>query len=532
MKFFVTQLFIFLSTTLFATTYTTVSDGNWNDNATWDANGKPGGYIGSGDEVIINHDVTLNQNFGYAGSLIINNSGSLVGTNHNIALYNGASLNASGPLTVKNYTLNSTSNGIHSSTLDVDNNLTIGNNSTLLSNQATNVQNNFNNNGGDVTFNSSFYAGNNIQNNNGEITFNGPTTVDGNINNNNSNAILNFNNDADIGGNLKLNSSSTLNTASGTEINLGGNFTANSGSTMNNDGRLNVDGNFANNGGTLQNDGVVDVSGSFTQNGGSFTNDGVTLIESGLTVNGGGTVDGTGILRTNSITNYGTIAGDNDICALDESGTPAQNGGGAYSAGTSYCEESASAALPIQLAFFKAHLKETTLYLEWKTLSETNNDYFTIEYSLDGKKFTPIFKEKGAGNSTTPILYEKELLKKQAKEGYYRLKQTDFDGKFSYSEVIYIEKEKQNLAKNLTVYPNPNLGESLFVELEKVDSGEYQIDLLASDGRLINSKNLYIEDFTSYTEVNMLDRTRLAKGVYFVRVSTFEEVSINKVIVK
>lgn len=532
MKILITKLFFILSYGLFATTFTTVSNGDWNDNSTWDANGKPGTYWGTSDQVVINHTINLDQNVGYAGSLTINSSGSLSSTNRNVALYNGASIIANGNLTVNNLTLNATSNGSITAPLEVDNNLVVGTNSTLICTNTVDVNNKFTNNGGVVTFNNATYIDGNLENNDGTITFNGPTIVNGNVDNNNSNAVLNVNNDIDISGNVKLNSSSELNIVDGAEMNVDGNFTANSGTSANIDGRLNVDGNFTNNGGEIENNGVVDISGNFTQNGGTFTNNGVMLVNGNFRVNGGGTVNGTGILRTDNITNYGTISGSNDICGLDDATATSTAGGGAYSGGTTYCTESAAAALPIELAYFKASFKDHVVYFEWKTLSETNNNFFTIEFSADGENFKPIAKELGAGNSTKEILYSKSLIDASIKKGYFRLKQTDFDGKFTYSKEVFIEHRKSNLNDKISVYPNPNPGQQLFVELEDVSSGSYRIDLLNSSGVRINSKDIAIEEFTTYTEINLLDRETLPKGVYFVRISSFEEVTIKKVIVK
>lgn len=531
MKYLVLTVLFLLKTSLFAIVYTTTSDGDWTDASTWDANGSPGSYWGATDQVIINHDVILNQNVGYAGSLEITTGNSLSSTTRNIALYNGANLTSIGNLTVNNLTLNSASNGAVSGTLVVDNNLVVGSGSSLVCSNVTEVRNKFTNNGGTVTFNNETTIDGNLENNNGTITFNDNSTINGNVDNNNSSAVLNFNADTDISGYVKLNSSSTLNMASGVEANVGGNFTANSGSTFNNEGRINVDGNFTNNGGTIQNDGIVDIAGNFTQNGGVFTNDGVMVVEGNFRVNGGGTVNGSGLIRTNSITNYGTISGSNDICGLDDSTNPSTSGGGAVSGSTTYCTESASAALPIDLAFFNAEMHLGYVHFSWKTYSEINNDYFQIEWSENGESFKVLKQIEGAGNSNKPINYEWSISEQEVSGGYFRLKQVDFDGKYSYSEVISNQK-KNNLEKNILIYPNPNLGEALYISINNLAQESYQIEILNNNGHLVKEIKLANTNKEYFSDINLIEGQTLSKGIYLIRVSNSTETTFNKLIIK
>ena len=85
----------------------------------------------------------------------------------------------------------------------------------------------------------------------------------------------------------------------------------------------------------------------------------------------------------------------------------------------------------IELLFFNAKLENNTYVdLTWSTASEINNDYFTIERSQNGVYFQEFDIVEGAGNSTHKINYS--LIDRDPFDGisYYRLKQTDYDGKF------------------------------------------------------------------------------------------------------
>jgi hypothetical protein len=94
-----------------------------------------------------------------------------------------------------------------------------------------------------------------------------------------------------------------------------------------------------------------------------------------------------------------------------------------------------ASTLPIELIFFKAEPNENLVNLSWATGCEINNDYFTLERSSDGKHFDELLKKKGLGNSTQTKYYSAVDDAPLAGSSYYRLKQTDFDGKFTYSQV-------------------------------------------------------------------------------------------------
>ena len=96
-------------------------------------------------------------------------------------------------------------------------------------------------------------------------------------------------------------------------------------------------------------------------------------------------------------------------------------------------------ALPITLLSFTGHNTVDGNSIQWQTASEHNNDYFNIEKTSDGETFENIGYIKGAGNSTYPTTYLFTDYNSNRDINYYRLKQTDFDGKFTYSDLISID---------------------------------------------------------------------------------------------
>jgi len=97
-------------------------------------------------------------------------------------------------------------------------------------------------------------------------------------------------------------------------------------------------------------------------------------------------------------------------------------------------------ALPIQLVVFEAEkLNYGKVMLTWETLSESNNDYFTVEKLDDFKQVTEVSSIKGSSNSDQSIVYNCYDYQAENKVLYYRLRQTDFDGNFTYSSIISID---------------------------------------------------------------------------------------------
>jgi hypothetical protein len=96
-------------------------------------------------------------------------------------------------------------------------------------------------------------------------------------------------------------------------------------------------------------------------------------------------------------------------------------------------------ALPIELIKFNAAQKNNAIKLTWSTASETNNSHFDIERSDDGYVFDKIDAMQGEGHSSKTVDYsyiDDDPL--QSRIVYYRLKQVDHDGRFSYSDVVQV----------------------------------------------------------------------------------------------
>jgi hypothetical protein len=95
-----------------------------------------------------------------------------------------------------------------------------------------------------------------------------------------------------------------------------------------------------------------------------------------------------------------------------------------------------SKPLPIELLSFNAVCEGNIVSLNWTTATETNNDYFTVERSKDAQTWETVTMIPGAGNSNTTLYYNSTDNQPYPDYTYYRLKQTDYNGAFTYSNVV------------------------------------------------------------------------------------------------
>ena len=91
--------------------------------------------------------------------------------------------------------------------------------------------------------------------------------------------------------------------------------------------------------------------------------------------------------------------------------------------------------LPIELTYFNAAPINRMVQLKWQTASERNNDYYTVECSANGTDWKTVGSISAAGNSTSELNYTLYDEEPTIGVSYYRLKQTDYDGQYTYSEI-------------------------------------------------------------------------------------------------
>jgi hypothetical protein len=154
--------------------------------------------------------------------------------------------------------------------------------------------------------------------------------------------------------------------------------------------------------------------------------------------------------------------------------------------------------------------------LEWTTATELNNDYFTIEKSIDATNFTIVGTKKGAGSSARIIDYS-TVDEHPDELTYYRLKQNDNDGKYTYSNIILIKRPALSITN---FYPNPTSGD-FNINLSSAEDAHVKINVIDISGRELISKYVSIDKGANTINI---DVSGLSKGSYFVRVMTNSEI--------
>ncbi|NVO01557.1 MAG: T9SS type A sorting domain-containing protein [Bacteroidetes bacterium] len=171
--------------------------------------------------------------------------------------------------------------------------------------------------------------------------------------------------------------------------------------------------------------------------------------------------------------------------------------------------------LPIELVDFSAKCKTGKVDILWQTASEFNNDYFTIEKSENGIDFNVIETITGAGNSNQLINYKWTDNAPFNKDNYYRLKQTDYDGKFEYSNIIQANCDNSNENQSrISVFPNPA---NDFINVSAQVNGNVQIEIFNALGLLVLKTEMLTED-SNDSHVFNIKIESLFKGIYYIKI--------------
>ncbi len=188
-----------------------------------------------------------------------------------------------------------------------------------------------------------------------------------------------------------------------------------------------------------------------------------------------------------------------------------------------------SSPLPITLVSFKASVVKDIVQLDWSTSAEVNNDLFTVERSSNGEGFSDIGQVKGSGTSTVGHSYKLTDYAPIPGKSYYRLKQTDFDGKFAYSKIIFVTYEGLT-SPRVVVYPNPSDGLNINISLSKESLGK-TVSVKVHD---INGKELLQSSTESLNSIQLkiaLPQS-FPSGIYIISVAVDQDIFRQRLIVK
>ncbi len=183
--------------------------------------------------------------------------------------------------------------------------------------------------------------------------------------------------------------------------------------------------------------------------------------------------------------------------------------------------------LPIELLSFDAIMNNKHVDITWSTATETNNDYYTIEKSKDGIHFEPLSILDAAGNSSSIINYKDIDTNPFEGISYYRLKQTDFNGTFTYSKIVAVN---YSLSKDgFTIFPNPTQGE-INITFEDLEQKEVLVVIRDISGKECFSKVIITQENQQLIGID--SEHKLAAGTYIITASSNNKLYSKKLIVK
>lgn len=162
--------------------------------------------------------------------------------------------------------------------------------------------------------------------------------------------------------------------------------------------------------------------------------------------------------------------------------------------------------LPVKLSRFNAVETKNGNLLSWQTEQEIDNAFFSVEHSTDGRNFNPIGRVAGSGTSSVARSYS--FLHDGVSEGkhFYRLAQTDRNGRVEYSAIVSVTNAKR--INMISVTPNP-VTDMLSITNAAAPGSRYSI--LNSEGAILTHGEL---------QGNTLHVSQLPKGSYFILLQT------------
>ncbi len=178
--------------------------------------------------------------------------------------------------------------------------------------------------------------------------------------------------------------------------------------------------------------------------------------------------------------------------------------------------------LPVEFAETSLSRSANGVSVLWSTATEKDNDYFTIERSRDGLHFSAIGRAEGQGTTADKSYYE--FLDEEPLKGisYYRIRQTDLDGKYSFSTMMRLDYVFES-EPAIRFYPNP-AAEQIFIDTK--NNAEFTVELVDVSGNVKKEWKLSSQNF----EAHAVQVSEFERGYYLLVITTDKQKVIKKVL--
>lgn len=150
-----------------------------------------------------------------------------------------------------------------------------------------------------------------------------------------------------------------------------------------------------------------------------------------------------------------------------------------------------------------------TVLVKWTTISEHNNEYFTIEHSTDGVLFTEIGKISSLGYTANGFSYQFIDSKPGIGKNFYRIRMVDIAMKSTHSEIKVVQVN-DNAQHMLSIFPNPAVN-SISLKLNTKENEELKVVIYSATGNKELTKTCSMEH-----QKAELDIGNLKAGIYSI----------------
>lgn len=165
--------------------------------------------------------------------------------------------------------------------------------------------------------------------------------------------------------------------------------------------------------------------------------------------------------------------------------------------------------LPVNINSIKAYQKQAGVQVEWIVSNEINLDKYEVEKSNSSFKFELLATVATKANSSTENSYAAFDAKPFSGTNFYRLKAIDKNGEFKYSEIVKVNFA--NVKSSISVYPNPTKGDQVFINVDNLPTGKYELRVTNTLGQELFKKSLFSNGNTNQQIINTM---HWAKGMY------------------
>lgn len=183
-------------------------------------------------------------------------------------------------------------------------------------------------------------------------------------------------------------------------------------------------------------------------------------------------------------------------------------------------------SLPVTWLSFTAEKSgANTVLLNWSTANELNNDHFEVERSNDGSNFAMITNIKAGANPNQVQKYAYTDKAAQQGDNYYRVKQVDLDGRFTYTDIKKVTLD--GASTFFSIRPNPAVDKAILVANTRLNN--VRISMVSTTGKIVYTTTQII---VNAGDVLTIPVSNLAKGIYMIKITSDEGNKTEKLVVQ